>query len=319
MDTTQLQQLEPLSKRILITGGSGMLGVNCALQLRHCRQVVLALHTRKLSIQGVHSLPLALDTAESAMAAISAVNPNYVIHTAALSSVDRCEADPLLALHVNVELAANVAAACAKLNIGLVHVSTDHLFDGGKPLADEETPLSPMNRYGQSKAEAEQEVLAAHPESLLIRTNFYGFGPPWRPSFSDVILDGLRAGRELGLFTDVYYSPLLLQDLIHVMLELMEGGYRGIFNVVGDQRLSKYEFGLLLAATFGLDPSPIKPVQIASMPHFVQRPKDMSLSNAKLVRTLGRAVGDVHSQLLRMRQLKISGFKAELDGLSLHG
>jgi dTDP-4-dehydrorhamnose reductase len=308
-----------LSKRILITGGTGMLAVNCALHLRKSRQIVLALHTSKLSLPGVQALQLALGTAPSALAAISAIKPDYVIHTAALTSVEQCEADPTLAQQVNVELAANVASACAQLNVGLVHISTDHLFDGSKPLVDEETPLSPMNRYGQSKAEAEQAVLALHPPSLVIRTNFFGFGPAWRPSFSDTILDGLRAGRELRLFTDVYYSPLLLQDLIQATLELMEGGHRGIFNVVGDQRLSKHEFGLLLAGAFGLAPSPIRPVQIAGLTHLVQRPKDMSLSNAKLVRTLGRAIGDVRSQLLRLKQLETSGFKAEVDGLRLNG
>lgn len=308
-----------MSKRILITGGTGMLAVNCALQLRHSRQIVLALHTRKLSLPGVQALPLALDTAPAALAAISTVRPDYVIHTAALTSVEQCEADSTLVQQVNVDLAANVAAACAQLNIGLVHISTDHLFDGSQPMVDEATPLSPMNRYGQSKAQAEHAVLELHPASLVIRTNFYGFGPPWRPSFSDTILNGLRAGCELRLFTDVYYSPLLLQDLIQAMLELMEGGHRGIFNVVGDQRLSKHEFGLLLAGAFGLDPSPIRPVQIAELTHLVQRPIDMSLSNAKLVRTLSRVIGDVRSQLLRLKQLETSGYKAEVDGLRLHG
>ncbi len=308
-----------MNKRILITGGAGMLAVNCALQLRHSRQIMLALHTRKLSLPGVQALPLALDTAPAALAAISAIKPDCVIHTAALTSVEQCEANPALGQQVNVELAANVAAACAQLSIALVHISTDHLFDGSQPLVDEDTPVSPMNRYGQSKAEAEQAVLAFHPASLVIRTNFYGFGPPWRPSFSDIILNGLRAGRELRLLTDVYYSPLLLQDMIQAMLELVEGGYRGIFNVVGDQRLSKHEFGMLMAGAFGLDPSPLRPVQIEDLAHLAQRPTDMSLSNAKLVRTLGRAIGNVGAQLLRLKQLETSGFKVEVDGLRLHG
>jgi dTDP-4-dehydrorhamnose reductase len=296
-----------------------MLAVNCALQLRLRRQVILALHTHKLSLPGVQALHLPLDTAPAALSAISTLKPDYVIHTAALSNVEQCESNPLLARRVNVGLAANVAAACFQLNIGFVHISTDHLFDGSRPLVNEALTLSPINCYGQSKAEAEQAVMAAHPSSLVIRTNFYGFGPPWRPSFSDTIMESLRAGQDLSLFSDVYYTPLLLQDLTQAMLELVEGGHRGIFNVVGDQRLSKYEFGLLLAAAFGFDPSPIRMVKIADLTHLVQRPKDMSLSNAKLVRTLGRAIGDVRSQLLRLKQLETSGFKREIDRLWFHG
>lgn len=119
------------------------------------------------------------------------------------------------------------------------------------------------------------------------------------------------------LFADVHYSPLLLQDLTQAMLELVGG--RGILNVVGDQRLSKHEFGLLLAAAFGFNPSPIRLVQITDLTHLVQSSKDMSLSNAKLVRRLVRTIGDVQSQLLRLKQLEMSGFKEEIDGLRLHG
>jgi len=282
-------------------------------------QIVLALHARKLSLPDAQAMPLSLETEKAAVAAIASIKPDYVIHTAALTSVEQCEANPTLAQQVNVELAANVAFACAELNCGLVHISTDHLFDGTQPLMDESAPLSPINCYGRSKAAAERAVLSAHPGSLVIRTNFFGFAPSWRPFFSNSILDGLRAGRELRLFSDVYFSPLNLQDLIKVILELVQGGHQGIFNVVGDQRLTKHDFGLLLAAAFGLDPSPIKAVQIAEVPNLVQRPKDMSLTNAKLVRTLGRNIGDVWCQLLRLKEQEATGFKAEIEGLRLNG
>ena len=134
-----------------------------------------------------------------------------VVHAAGMTSVEECEAKPDLARHINVDLAGNVAKACAKLGLPLIHISTDHLFSGEMPFLAETSPVTPVNVYGRTKAEAELQVLEAHPLALVIRTNFYGWGTSYRRSFSDVIIETLRSGRELNLFKDVFYTPILVE------------------------------------------------------------------------------------------------------------
>ena len=302
-------------KRILITGGSGLFAVNCAIQLRNSHEIVLGLHKRAVAIRGVDARQIAINSVNAALQTISEIAPDCVIHTAGATNVELCEADPELAAHANVDLAKNVALACARHNTALVHISTDHLFSGHTLLASEATPALPMNVYGASKCEAEKQVLAAHPESLVIRTNFYGWGTLYRQSFSDGILNALRAGKALGLFADVFFTPVNIESLVGAIMELVASGRRGVFNIAGDDRLSKYEFGVLLARAFGLDPELLRQTNSSDRADLVMRPRDMSLSNMKITQALGRAIGGIGAHFSQLQRQEISGVREELLSL----
>jgi len=244
--------------RIFITGGSGLLAINWALALRGRYEVILGLHEREISLAGVQAVTIDLESVDHLVRTFETMQPQIVIHTAGLTSVEKCEAEPELAQRINVGLASNIAQACAKLELQLVHISTDHLFTGEDSMVDEVSPVMPVNVYGRTKAEAELRVLEACSRALVVRTNFYGWGPSYRRSFSDIIIESLRAGKELTLFHDVYYSPILVDAAVQAVHDLLVRKAYGIFNVVGDERISKHEFGLKLAQEFNLDTSLIK-------------------------------------------------------------
>jgi len=175
--------------------------------------------------------------------------------------------------------------------------------------------VAPLNAYGRTKAEAEMRVLEVHPAALVIRTNFYGWGTTYRSSFSDWVLSGLRARKIMTLFGDVHYSPILAEVLVRAVHELVAIGADGIFHVVGDERISKLDFGRRTAAAFGLDASSILPGVLADRTTGIQRPKDMSLSNAKLRQRLGRNLGGVTDHLARLRQQEDKSDYMELKTL----
>ena len=289
-------------KRILITGGSGLLGLNWAIACKDICGVTLGLHTRQVELKGVDYCSLQLDTVNAIAATLDKIKPDLVVHAAGMTSIEQCEANPGLARHANVVLAENVATACAKFGVALAHISTDHLFTGSEPMVQEHRPVSPLNVYGKAKAEAEQCVLREHTNALVIRTNFYGWGPAYRRSFSDFIFDSLRVGKPVSLFRDVYYTPILIESLVQAVHELIDRKASGIFHVVGDERVSKYEFGIRLAKVFEFDPNLIQPINLDSIPELVARPKDMSLSNRLACQTLGRPLGSIQEQLCRLRQ-----------------
>jgi len=299
----------------LITGGSGLLALNWALSLRDRLSVTLGLHEREISLVGVQSRQLVLDSPDQLLRTLASIQPQVVVHTVGLTSVEECEAKPDLARYLNVELAVNVAKACASLGLPLVHVSTDHLFDGKVESVDEGEPTRPCNVYGFTKAEAEIRVLEAHPQALVVRTNFYGWGPTYRRSFSDVIIDGLRSGRPLNLFQDVFYTPVLIAAATKAVHELIELKVSGIYHVVGDERISKYEFGLKVAKEFELDASLIRAGRLADQVALVRRPYDMSLSNRKLCRLLGRNIGGVDDHIAALHQQEVSGLAREMRNL----
>lgn len=297
---------------VLITGGSGLLALNWALAKRKSHAVTLALHERQLSPTGVAIAKIDLGSVESVVEALAHLNPDVVIHAAALTNIEQCEAKPELAWHVNVELAANVAKACARSSIPLVHISTDHLFSGEQPMVTEDQPPLPVNTYARTKAEAESRVLDHHPGALVLRTNFYGWGTHWRRSFSDTVINGLREGNRLTLFSDVFYTPALIDTLVQATHDLIDLKATGVFHAVGDERISKYEFGLALAEEFGLDKSLIVPIPIADRPALVVRPRDMSLSNKKLRRLLGHGLGGLAQQLAALHNQASQGVAAEM-------
>jgi dTDP-4-dehydrorhamnose reductase len=273
---------------VLVTGGSGLLGVNWAVTMRDRVDVLLAMHERFVSIPRVRSMPVCLNDEDAIVRQLDALGIALVVHAAGLTSVEACEANPALAQQVNVEFAATVARACARAGVALVHISTDHLFGGARKMITESDPVAPTNVYGRTKAEAECRVLDAMSEALVVRTNFYGWGPRYRRSFSDHILDTVRAGRQVPLFHDVTFSPILAESLIEATHELAALGVHGICHVVGDEVMSKLEFGRRLLRRFALPESAIVSCSIADKSGLVQRPLQMGLSNALATQLLGR-------------------------------
>ncbi|MFN5099380.1 MAG: SDR family oxidoreductase [Burkholderiaceae bacterium] len=304
-----------MRSHILITGGAGLLALNWALAMRDRYSVVLGQHVREVRLTGIKNRRVSLESVDVVVAALEDIQPEAVIHTAGLTSIEKCEEDEARALYVNSELAENVAKACAKMNIPLVHISTDHLFSGEHASADEATPVQPLNVYAKTKADAEVRVMQAWPEALVIRTNFYCWGPSYRRSFSDTIIESLRAGKRLTLFKDVHYTPIVASELAGTCHELLDRQESGIFHVVGDESLSKYDFGHAIAEVFALDSSLISPGLIVERPSLVPRPLDMSLSNAKVRQLLGRSLGRVPEQLAILRAQEANGYIEELMSL----
>ncbi len=304
-----------MKERILITGGSSLLALNWAQAVFDRCSVTLGLHTRQIVFQGAQTQKINLESVDDLVRVIEKISPKVIIHTAGLTSVDRCESEPELAHHINVILSANVAKASSIAGVRLVHISTDHLFGGEESFADECRPVAPINVYGRTKAEAEYRVLDANPESLVIRTNFYGWGTNYRQSFSDLIIRALRAESNLTLFQDVFYTPILAETLALAVHDLVHLKASGIFNVVGDERISKYEFGKELAEEFDLEFGGVKAGLFLDQITMVGRPRDMSLSNQKVCNFLGRRMGDVKKHLARFHQHETNGFAGKMKTL----
>lgn len=299
--------------RLLITGGSGLLALNWACAMRGTWQVVLGTHRHPAHLDGVESRPLDLEDAARLDRQFAELAPDVVVHAAGLTSVDLCEADPVLARHVNAGLARNVASATAARGIHLVHISTDHLFAGDRSHYREDDAPAPLNEYARSKLLGEEWVRQAHPGTLILRTNFYGWGHARRQSFSDWILQTLRAGRAITLFDDVFFTPLLADALAAAAHRLLERSAAGLFNLAGDERVSKYDFGMRLARAFGLPEAPIRRGSVADAGLQASRPRDMSLDSGRARALLGAGTGGLDEQFQALRRQEQAGRREELS------
>lgn len=299
-------------KRVLITGGSGLLALNWACSMRDAFQIYLAMHRHNVELDRVCSVSVDVDSPDLLVKQMEDIGPDLVVHAAGLANVDACEREPAMALHVNAVLSRHVARATARLKIKLIHISTDHLFSGNGMMYREDAPPEPQNSYARTKLLAEQWVSDANPDALLLRTNFFGWGHAGRQSFSDWIISNLRSGRQITVFGDVYFTPILADKLAVIGHALVVQGVAGIFNVVGDERLSKYDFACKIADRFSLPRDLIKYGKITDSNLTAARPKDMSLDNRKARLLLNHRFGAVDDFVKILFQQEQEGRSDEL-------
>ncbi|MBM3359091.1 MAG: SDR family oxidoreductase [Betaproteobacteria bacterium] len=299
-------------QRILITGGSGLLALNWACCMRSEHEIHLAQHVRRINLRGVQVTSLALDSVETMSRQLARIRPDLVVHTAGMTSVDECERHPDMAHHANAILARNVAEVCARLGIRLIHISTDHLFDGKNGPYTEDAVPKPLNAYARTKLLAEQRVMKAHAGALVIRTNFFGWGHALRRSFSDWILYSLRDDQALTMFDDVFFTPILADRLADAAHRLADLGAKGVYNVAGEDRVSKYEFALRLARAFSLPEVLVQHGRIAASRLLAERPRDMSLDSTEARKLLGANMGGTAEFFDALRRQDEGGRREEL-------
>jgi dTDP-4-dehydrorhamnose reductase len=148
---------------------------------------------------------------------ISGSGPSLVVNAAAYTAVDQAESEPKLAFGANRDGPANLASACAKAEIPLIHISTDYVFDGHKKGFYVETdPVAPMGVYGESKAAGEKEIRSSLPNHLIIRTSWvYGVRG------NNFVKTMLRLGRERDVIqavADQYGCPTYAADLADTIM-----------------------------------------------------------------------------------------------------
>jgi dTDP-4-dehydrorhamnose reductase len=295
-------------KKILFTGGSGLLALNSAIYLRNDYEVYLGLHSRIINLQGVHTCLLDLENEQALEKELIRIKPDILINAAGMTNVEECELKPNEADKINAIVPGVIARLSKKLNIYFVHISTDHLFDGTKSFQTEEDIVSPLNVYGKSKAKGEQEVLKNNNEALIVRTNFFGCGTKYRKSFSDYIIENLQLGNHIDLFDDVKYTPILASTAASFINILIQKQQFGIYTIVSSEKITKYDFGKLIANKFGFNKSLINKSSIKSKLNLIQRPLDMSLSNLKFKNLIKLDIPTISTQI---EELYNQQFEAE--------
>ena len=289
-------------KKIVFFGGSGLLAVNWAKKICHNYEVYLIMHKRKIELTDVNIIYFDENFEESFNYFVLELRPDLMINCAALTNVDLCESNPSMANHINTEWPKKLALLSKKIKAKFVHISTDHLFDGKKRIYDEGDQISPLNQYAKTKAAAEKEVLLIDKNALIVRTNFFGWGLSYRKSFSDFILEGLRNKTDLQLFSDVFYSPIYICELVRLIHLALEKKCKGIYNFAGTESISKYDFGMALAEVFDLSNNNISSSYIGEKKDLVPRPKNMALSNEKLIKRLNQPILTLKEQLMSLKE-----------------
>jgi dTDP-4-dehydrorhamnose reductase len=301
--------------KILISGASGLLGANLVLETMGKYDVTAVYHAQPIRASGIKAVHADLSVRDCADRVITKAEPDWVIHCAAETDVDQCELDSERAFRLNRDMARWVAQAAWTSGAQLTHISTDAVFDGSRPGYREEDSANPINVYGRSKRAGEEAVLEAHPEALIIRTNFFGWNAQNKLSLAEWFLLHLEKGKRCQGFVDVKVKLLLVNDLIKIVIGMLEHGISGIYHVLSADCTSKYEFGVRLAQMAGLDSDLIEPIEVGHMDLNAPRPRNLCLDSSKLMEALGIGSPTIEEGLRRFFQLRAAGFPGQLKSL----
>lgn len=196
-------------QRLLITGADGQLGRSLTVQAQG-----------RFALSALTRSHLDITDAAGAEAVIRAFSPTCVINAAAYTAVDKAESDPEAAYAVNRDGARNLAAACERSGVRLIHVSTDFIFDGNSNTPyPPQAPAAPLGVYGASKWEGEQAVRQTANGATIVRTSWV-YGPGGR-NFVRTMLRLLQPGTELSVVADQFGSPTHSSSLARLLLHLV--------------------------------------------------------------------------------------------------
>jgi dTDP-4-dehydrorhamnose reductase len=276
--------------RLLITGASGLLGINLAMEAMREHEVI-GVDRGKLKSAPFQVLKADILKMDDINSSLDVTNPNWMVNCAALANLEKCEADPLQARNLNTDLPGELATVCAKRNIHFVHISTDSVFDGTREGAyTEEDEPSPPGMYSQTKLDGERAVGQVNPQAIIARVNFYGWSLGGRRSLSEFFVNNLSEDKKVNGFTDVIFCPIWVNHLSRLLIEMLKKDLHGLYHVVGAEAMSKYQFGVEVARTFGLRESLISPQSVLSSDLTAKRSHNLWLSTHKLSTDLGREI-----------------------------
>ncbi len=256
--------------RVLIAGGSGLLG-----------RALVGVFSRDHSIASPGHAEMDITQPRRVRQVVDQVQPDLVIHAAAIPDVDRCEQDPDAAYRVNAQGAQNVALTCAEQNAALVFISTDYVFDGAKAAPYTEfDETHALNTYGRAKLAAEQAVATFCRKHYIIRSAW--LFAPWGKNFVTDTLARLRRGETVRAVADQYSSPTSALDLAEGLARLVAEPNYGIYHLANRGVYSRYEMARAICRAAGLDDRLVQPISASGANRPAPRPAFTALRNYRL-------------------------------------
>ena len=303
--------------RILVTGASGLLGLNLALEAAKDHQVLGTVKDHTLRTDAFSILQTDLLMPGAVEEVLDKTQPDWVIHCAALANVDACEANPALARQLNSELPKKLATYVGRGGARLVHVSTDAVFDGQRGDYTEEDLPNPLSVYAQSKLDGELAVAEANPSAIIARVNLFGWSLTGKRSLAEFFFYNLSAGKQVMGFTDVYFCPLLVNHLARILLKMLASDLNGLYHVVSRDCFNKYDFGIKIARRFDLDERLITPttVEQAGLKAGLKaaRSPKLTLRTAKLTQDLGESPPELSTGIKDFFTLYQQGYPQKIQ------
>ena len=284
-----------MKKKILIIGAASVLATYLIKELKKYYEVYGLFNKRKIQIHGIKFLKNKFYTKKKDQNFIYNKNFFFVINCAAITNVEFCEKNKLKCHKVNLSLVNKIIENINIKKTGLMQISTDHLFVSKKKFITEKTQPKPLNEYSKSKFLAENLVKKRLKNFFIIRTNFFGWGTPYKDTFSDNIIFPLKKNKKVKVLNDVYFNPILLNDLATLVVRLIKSKKFGVYNICSNEKMTKFDLAKKIVKKFNLPINFLEPINRSISK--IKRPQNMALSNNKLRKVLKIKPKSIDKQL----------------------
>lgn len=281
------------SEKILILGSSGFLGGYFQKNLGSLAIGHTSGSDKQSQVIPHEYVSARLDSEEDVDKLLTSLKFSTVINCVALSDIDECETSPQKATWLNTKLPEVVSRKCNSIGAHFIQISTDAVFSGDRPFPIETNKPNPKSIYGITKAEGESAILRVNPNSLVCRVSFFGWNPRGKSLFN-FFYSNLRTNQQISGFDDLFFTPMYAADTVDIILALCKKRKSGIFHVVGDERISKFEFGQLVAKSMNAQSTLIDRESFLDSRLSLTRTPDLSLSNVK-IKSLGIKIPTLNS------------------------
>lgn len=256
--------------KVFVTGVKGQLGYD----------VVKELEKRGLEAIGVDIDEMDITDASSVDEVITKANPDAVIHCAAYTAVDAAEDNIDLCRRVNADGPMNIAKVCKKLDIPMVQISTDYVFDGqGTRPWEPDDVCGPLSVYGLTKYEGEQAVISTLDKYFIVRIAWV-FGINGK-NFVKTMLNLGQTRDYLTVVNDQFGSPTYTYDLAKLLVDMVQSDKYGIYHATNEGVCTWYEFACEIFKMAGMNVK-VDPVTSDNYPTKAKRPSNSRMSKDKL-------------------------------------
>ena len=262
--------------KFLVIGSAGLIGSQVVKDLTKQNHQVYSCYNDSIPQNGI---PAKLDLTNQIdiKNILNEIQPDAVIHLAAMTGVDLCEIEQNLAMTINAKATETLANESAKLKAFFVYVSTDYVFDGKTGMKKENDSPNPLGFYGKSKLAGEIALNSLASGWCIARTSTPFGIHHTKKSFPLWVKENLESKKEISVLTDQFTSPTYVPNLSKMLIEVATRQITGIIHLAGASRISRYAFAEMVADRLNLDKTLLKPATVSEMNWKAQRPQDSSL------------------------------------------
>ena len=280
-------------KKIIVTGSNGLLGqkvTDLSIQDPEIELIATSVGPNRHNLKyGYTYEELDVLDLDRLNELVEIYQPDSIIHTAAMTNVDACEAERAKCYALNVQSVKNLVDVCGRRDIQLVHLSTDFIFDGENGPYTEEAEPNPLSYYGETKLESELILKNSSCRWAILRTIIV-YGVVNDMSRSNIVLwakGALEKGEPIHVVNDQWRMPTLAEDLAACCLLAVKKNASGVFNASGKDLMSILEIVERVADHYGLNKSLIKAISAESLNQVAKRPKKTGFILDKAIVELG--------------------------------